>query len=377
MCWATRHVIIGWRFIQYLYFHPASQKMQSNPSVVVVLGTGGTIAGKAADSSDNVGYTAAQLGAQQLVAAIPALADVPIEVQQIAQIDSKDMSFAIWRALAEAVDREVQRSDVCGVVITHGTDTLEETAYFLQRVLAPQKPVVIVGAMRPATALQSDGPQNIVDAVCVARTPLAQGVVVVLAGKVHSALNVRKVHPYRLDAFGSGDSGIVAHIEEGRLRQHRDWPSGEPLGLAYLPSAVPDASSKFLPDFSSDGSSNDLSHWPWVEIITSNAGSNSASVEALRAAGVQGIVVAGTGNGSVHRALETALMQAQAAGVAVLRCTRCLDGSIVEPEPEPAASQTPPDTMLPHSAHLPSAGALTPVQARIELMLRLLKRPTA
>jgi L-asparaginase len=338
--------------------------MQSNPSLVVVLGTGGTIAGTASHAVDNVGYSAAQLGAQQLVQAIPALAPVPIEVQQIAQIDSKDMSFAIWRALAEAVSRALQRSDVCGVVITHGTDTLEETAYFLQRVLAPLKPVVIVGAMRPATALQADGPQNIVDAVCVARTPLARGVVAVLAGKVHSALDVRKVHPYRIDAFASGDNGVLAHVEEGRLRVHRAWQGGEPIGLASLPSGLP----------------GDVLHWPWVEIVTSAAGASAASVEALRAAGVEGIVVAGTGNGSVHRALEIALTQAQEAGVVVLRCTRCLDGSIVEPETSlapPSPLSQPSDETLPHSAHFPSAGALTPVQARIDLMLRLLAQQRA
>lgn len=319
--------------------------MQSNPSIVVVLGTGGTIAGTSARAADNVGYSAAQLRAQDLVGAIPSLADIPIEVHQVAQIDSKDMAFKIWRELAEAVARHIDRPEVCGVVITHGTDTLEETAYFLQRVLAPRKPVVIVGAMRPATALQADGPQNLVDAMCVVRAPGARGVVAVLAGTVHSAFDVRKLHPYRLDAFGSGDSGALAHIEEGRLRQHRDWPTGSATGLAGL--------------------AGDASQWPWVEIVTSNAGATGKAVRALQAAGVNGIVVAGTGNASVHEALEAALLQAQAAGVAVLRSTRCLNGSVVDAQAQPAqASQT--------SPQISSAGALTPVQARIELILRLL-----
>ncbi|HEY4068824.1 MAG TPA: asparaginase [Burkholderiaceae bacterium] len=314
--------------------------MQSTSSLVVVLGTGGTIAGTAANAGDNVGYSAAQIGAAGLVAAVPALAGLPIEVEQIAQLDSKNMGFAVWRALAEAVARHLARPEVAGIVITHGSDTVEETAYFLQRVLAPGKPVVLVAAMRPATALQADGPQNLLDAVSVARTAGACGVVAVLGGVVHGALDVRKRHPYRLDAFGSGDAGPIAQIEEGRLRRHRAWPSvqGGGLGLARLP--------------------RDVSAWPRVEIVMSHAGASGAMVRAACEAGAQGLVVATTGNGSVHHEMEAALLAAQAAGVAVLRSTRCLDGSIVEPAGSAPA--------------LASAGALTPVQARIELMLRLL-----
>ena len=107
-------------------------------------------------------------------------------------------------------------------MITHGTNTLEETAYFLQRVLTPAKPVVLVAAMRPATSVQVDGPQNLLDALLVVRTPGARGVVVMLAGAAHSALDVRKLHPYRLDAFGSGDACALANIEAGQVRRHRE-----------------------------------------------------------------------------------------------------------------------------------------------------------
>ncbi|MEP7101661.1 MAG: asparaginase, partial [Burkholderiales bacterium] len=237
-------------------------KAPANPSVVVVLGTGGTIAGTAARAGDNVGYTAAQLGAAQLVAAIPALAGAPIEVEQVAQIDSKDMGFAVWRALAVGVSKHLERPEVAGIVITHGTDTLEETAYFLQRVLAPIKPVVLVAAMRPATSLQADGPQNLLDAMVVAREPGARGVVAVLAGQVHSALDVRKLHTYRLDAFGSGDAGVIAQLEEGRLRRHREWPAGAGVGLARLP--------------------REGEPWPVVEIVTSHAEARGTLVRALR-----------------------------------------------------------------------------------------------
>ena len=303
---------------------------------VVILGTGGTIAGTSAGAGDNVGYLAAQIGVDRLAAGLPVPAGVELETEQVAQLDSKDMEFEVWRVLAQRVGCHVRRADVAGVVITHGTDTLEETAYFLQRVLAPAKPVVLTAAMRPATALSADGPQNLADAVTLAATSGASGVLVSLCGAVHAAVGVRKMHPYRTDAFGSGDVGALAHVEDGQLRLHRPWPTGEPLGLTGLPA--------------------DPQRWPWVEIVTSHAGAGARLVQALVAQGVQGIVVAGSGNGKVHHALEAALLQAQAAGVQVLRSTRCLDGCVL-PRPDDV---------------LPDAGALTPVQARIELMLRLM-----
>ncbi len=310
--------------------------MQSQSSKVVILGTGGTIAGTASTPGDNVGYQAAQLGVAQLVAAVPLLDGLVLEAEQVSQVDSKDMTFAIWLALAQRVQHHLARPDIGGVVITHGTDTLEETAYFLQRVLAPAKPVVLTAAMRPSTALLSDGPQNLFDAVTLARTDGARGVLAVLAGTVHGAQDVRKVHSYRVDAFSSGDAGPTARIEEGRVRRLREWPQGSAIGLAALPA--------------------DPAAWPAVEVVTSHAGASGRLVQALRAAGVRGIVVAGSGNGSVHRVLEEGLVAAQRSGVMVMRSTRCLDGP-VQARPQDA---------------LPGAGSLTPPQARIELMLRLM-----
>ncbi len=309
--------------------------MQDTARTVAVLATGGTIAGTAGSAADNIGYTAGQLGVQTLVDAVPVLREVSLVTEQVAQLDSKDMTFALWAKLAERVAHHLARPDIAGVVITHGTDTLEETAYLLQRVLAPGKPVVLAAAMRPATALLCDGPQNLLDAVTLAREPGAHGVMAVLAGTVHSAMAVRKVHSYRVDAFGSGDAGVLARIEEGRVRRLREWPAGTPLGLAAL----------------------DAGGWPWVEIVTSHAGARPDAVRALVSAGVKGLVAAGTGNGSLHHALEEALVEAQAAGVVVWRSTRCLDGPV---QAKPAD-------------RLPSAGALTPVQARIELMLQLMR----
>jgi L-asparaginase len=310
--------------------------MQNNDSKVIVLGTGGTIAGTSAEAGDNVGYTAAQVGVALLVRAVPALAGVALEAEQVAQVDSKDMSHAVWRELALRCARHLARPDVAGIVITHGTDTLEETAWFLQRVLAPAKPVVLTAAMRPTTALQTDGPQNLLDSVSVARSPLARGVVAVLAGQVHGARDVRKVHPYRVDAFSSGDAGPVACVEEGELRMFRPWPEGVALGVAALPE--------------------DVASWPRVEIVLSHAGASGAVVRALCGVGVQGLVVGSTGNGTVHRELEAALIEAQGQGVAVLRSTRCRDGRVLAIDGDTLAS----------------ADDLTPDKARVELMLDLM-----
>jgi L-asparaginase len=237
----------------------ASAGLSGRADLVVILGTGGTIAGTAQDAADNVGYRAAQLGVGQLVAAIPPLAGRRLETEQVAQLDSKDMDFATWQRLASRVAEHLARPEVAGIVITHGTDTLEETAYFLQRVLAPTKPVVLTAAMRPATALQSDGPQNLLDAVNVAAHPDAGGVLLVFAGAVHSAEQVRKMHSYRVNAFGSVDGSCLAVVEEGVVR----WlaaASSKPaaLGLALLNPPV--------------------AMWPRVHIVMNHVGASGAVV---------------------------------------------------------------------------------------------------
>ena len=308
---------------------------------VIVLGTGGTIAGRAARPGDNIGYSAAEVGVAELLAGIDVPAGVTLHAEQVAQVDSKDMEFTIWLALALRCEHWLAMDDVAGVVITHGTDTLEETAFFLQSVMAPGKPVVLTCAMRPASALSPDGPQNVRDAIAVAATPGARGVVAVCAGTIHTALDVRKVHPYRLDPFSSGDAGALGYVEEGLVRPVRDWPGGEPTVVLKSPIGAP----------------------PRVEIVTSHAGARGAVVDALvreRQAGapdaVQGLVLAATGNGTLHHDLEAAAMRAQEAGIVVLRATRCGDGRIL-PKPSDA---------------LRDAGGLSPVKARISLMLELL-----
>ncbi|WP_076997095.1 asparaginase [Variovorax sp. KK3] len=323
----------------------ADSKQQTRRRVIV-LGTGGTIAGRAAASGDNIGYTAGQVGVTELLEGVEAPSGVAVQTEQVAQVDSKDMSFAIWRTLAERCAHWLADPDVAGLVITHGTDTIEETAFFLQSVLAPSKPVALTCAMRPATALTPDGPQNVRDAIAVASSAGARGVTVVCAGTVHSAFDVQKVHTYRIDAFSSGDAGPVAYVEEGAMRELRPWPTSAPeparQAFARVVRAV---------------------RWPRVEILFSHAEAGGSIVDLLvaeRQSGaaepVQGLVLAATGNGTLHEALQAAALRAQAAGIGVVRATRCVQGRIL---PTPGAV-------------LRDAGALTPVKARIALMLELM-----
>lgn len=311
---------------------------------IVILGTGGTIAGSAQHPTDNIGYTAAQLGVEQLVQAIPGLAgDGELVTEQIAQVDSKDMSFSVWVRLAERVNDLLEQDDVRGIVITHGTDTLEETAYFLSVACDADKPVVLTCAMRPATSVQADGPQNVLDAMAVVREHDTCGVMVVCAGTVHAARDVQKSHTYQLNAFSSGDVGPIGYVEEGRIRWIRIKQSGHET--KSRPAIKNRATVKF------DAS------WPVVEIVMSYAGARASTVEALVASGVRGLVVAGTGNGTVHQDLELALLEAKARGVRVVRATRCANGCVL---PRP-------------NDYFEDSRGMSPVKARIALMLDLMR----
>lgn len=325
---------------------PAADAATGRPQVVL-LGTGGTIAGTSPRVGDDVGYTAAQRSIGSLLETLAPVwqagsgGGFDLQSEQVAQIDSKDMSHAVWRRLAERAAWHLARPEVAGVVVTHGTDTLEETAYLLHRVLAPTKPLVLTAAMRPADALLADGPQNLLDALTAASQGAAHGlggVMLALAGRLWAGAQARKVHPYRLDAFDAGDAGALAHVEQGRLRVLRTWPPAgtPPLGLQVLAADI----------------------WPEVQIVTSHAGADGRLVDLLLDSGVQGLVVACTGNGSIHHDLLAALLRAQRQGVMLLRALRQGSGCIVSGD----------------TVGLPDAGSLTPAQARVELLLRLLAR---
>jgi L-asparaginase len=276
------------------------------------------------------------VGVDALLQGVAVPAGMRLHAEQVAQIDSKDMDFAVWSTLAGRCAHWLAQDEVAGIVVTHGTDTMEETAFFLHCVLRPSKPVVLTGAMRPATSTAPDGPQNLADAIAVAADPQARGVCVAFAGTVHGAVDVQKVHTYRLDAFSSGDAGPVAYVEEGRLRVLRPWAAPEVSQAAPALTLPVD--------------------WPRVEIVMNHAGAGRAVVDALVKDGVAGLVVAGTGNGSLNHVLEAGLLEAQQHGVAVRRASRCAQGRVLP---------------LP-SDRIPAAAGLSPVKARIALMLELM-----
>lgn len=328
---------------------------------LVVLGTGGTIAGRAQRCDDHTGYAAGQIGVQALLHGIPVPAGYHVEHEQVAQIDSKDMGPEVWKPLLARVQHHLQRPEVAGLVVTHGTDTLEETAYLLQRVLCPAKPVVLTCAMRPATALAPDGPQNLADALLVAAHPGAHGVVAVCTGRIHRADAVQKVHPYRLDAFSSGDAGPLGQVEQGRLTLWRTWPGAAEVADASSVSPWPSLQhwhgellSRLL---AAEG-------WPRVEVVVSHAGADGMLVWAMLAyagpgvAPLRGLVVAGTGNGTLHQDLLVALQRAQTQGVVVWRTTRCAEGRVVQGD-------------APAQGGIPAVSLPLP-QARLALQLALL-----
>ena len=289
---------------------------------IVVLATGGTIAGLASDAAKPQNYTAGQVAVADLLQGV-AHDGVELLSEQVAQIDSKDMSFAVWQSLLARVSHYLEQDDVQGVVITHGTDTLEETAYFLQIVLQPTKPVAMTCAMLPANAPDSDGPGNLKDALAWVQQPAASGVSVVCAGQVHAGNAVQKSHSHQRNPFTS--QAGVTHPAALRV------PS-----VAHVLACT---------------------HWPRVELVFNHAGADGRLVRALMAHDApQGWVVAGTGNGTLHHDLEAALLDAQKQGAQVLRASRCAQGGVQSREAD----------VLPH------AGGLTAVQARVALLMHLL-----
>ncbi|WP_458761712.1 asparaginase [Cupriavidus basilensis] len=310
---------------------------------VVVLATGGTIAGSSSNPASSAKYQAATVPVTALLDAVPALGAVArIEAEQVAQVDSKDMSFALWSTLVERVAYWSAQPDVSGIVITHGTDTLEETAMLLHLACVGTVPVVLTAAMRPSTSLSADGPLNLLDAVRVAADAgaTAKGVLLVMNQEIHAGRDVMKAHTSAVNAFVSPVSGPIGFVQDNLVRFVR-IPSRLPVKAWPVPCA-----------------------WPQVEIVASYAEPGRIVVDALAQAGVSGLVVAAAGNGSVHQSLVEALTDAAGAGVAVVRSSRTGAGHVAIPAPP-----------RPASGVFVSAGDLNPYKARVLLALALAAEP--
>ncbi len=274
-----------------------------------VVATGGTIAGMQTDPALH-GYRAGTLGVETLLDAIPNLADLALVTgEQAMNIPSQDMDDQAWLALARRLNVLATMQDVDGIVVTHGTDTMEETAFFIDLTVQAAKPIVFTGAMRPATALSADGPMNMFNAVAVAAAEDAQrrGTLIVMNDTILTARDAYKLHTSRVDAFQAPDRGMIGHVDTGHPVFHA--PS-----LAQL-----------RPAFDIDGW-DDL---PNVVVLYAHAGMTSGVVDAARAAGAEGLIVAGVGNGNTTAPAFKALADAARHGVAVVRSTRLSEGVVM------------------------------------------------
>lgn len=311
---------------------------------VVVLATGGTIAGAAA-SDVQAGYSSGQVGVEQLLAAVPQAKKLAtLSGEQVSNIGSQDMNDKVWLKLATRVNALLVRPDVTGVVITHGTDTIEETAYFLNLVVQSPKPVVMTASMRPSTALSADGPLNFYNAVAVAANPNAanKGVMVVVNDWIHGASSLTKTSTTAVQTFLSPLSGLIGTVAYGDV----EWYRG-PVGRNTTNS-----------DFTVD----ENTVLPRVDIIMATENMDGALINAAAAAGAKGIVIAGVGNGNMTQPALDALAAQAKKGIVCVRSSRVTTGQVgrnVEVK----------DDSLGFVASL----GLNPQKARVLLRLALLK----
>jgi L-asparaginase len=292
----------------------AQETAQAAPNkdlpTVVVLATGGTIAGAAA-SDVQAGYTSGQVGVQQLLAAVPQAKKLAnMRGEQISNIGSQDMNDEVWIKLATRINELVAQPDVAGVVITHGTDTIEETAYFLNLVVKSRKPVVLTAAMRPSTALSADGPLNFYNAVAIAANKDApgRGVLVVVNDWIHGASSLTKTSTTAIQTFMSPQSGLIGTVAYGEP----EWYRG-PVGRNT-------ANSEFSVD------KNTV--LPRVDIIYAYENMDGKIIDAAVAAGAKGLVIAGVGNGNMTKPAQDALAAAAKKGVIAVRSSRVTTGQV-------------------------------------------------
>jgi len=277
---------------------------------VVVLATGGTIAG-AAGSDVQAAYTSGQVGVEQLLAAVPQAKKLAaLRGEQISNIRSQDMNDEVWLKLARRINQLAAMPDVDGIVITHGTDTIEETAYFLNLVVKSRKPVVMTAAMRPATALSADGPLNFFNAVGVAADTRAagRGVLVVVNDWIHGAGSLTKTSTTAVQTFLSPQSGLIGTVAYGKAEFYRG-----PIGRSTADS-----------EFTLDG----VTALPRVDIVMAHENMDGALIDAAAAAGAKGIVIAGVGNGNLTEAAVKALAAQASKGVVCVRASRVITGRV-------------------------------------------------
>jgi L-asparaginase len=278
---------------------------------IVIVATGGTIAGAQA-SAKSYGYTSGTFDVKDLIKAVPNLDTLAnITGEQLVNIGSQDMNDQVWLRLAKRVNQLLAQPDVDGIVITHGTDTMEETAYFLDLVTKSNKPVVLVGSMRPATAVSADGPGNLYNAVAVAadKAAFGRGVMVVVNDEIHTARDVVKTNTTSVETFESPNRGAAGLVHTGKI----NW--FEASGKRHTTKT----------EFSVAGHAS----LPRVDIIYAHANMSPDLIDAAVANGAKGIVVAGVGDGNMTEGALKACEAARAKGVVVVRSTRLVSGLVL------------------------------------------------
>ncbi|MBV8618879.1 MAG: asparaginase [Curvibacter sp.] len=339
-----RHGVKNWVAGLLLSALSAVALAQAAKPHVVVLATGGTIAGAGASAANSATYSAAKVPVDKLLAGLPELSNVAqVSGEQVFQIASESFTNDNLLTLARRVSALSKQGDVDGIVITHGTDTLEETAYFLNLVVHTDKPIVVVGSMRPGTALSADGALNLYDAVSVAasKDAMGKGVLVTMNDEIQSGRDVSKTINIKTEAFKS-QWGPLGMVVEGRNYWFRN------------PAKRHTNASEFNID--------EIQSLPKVDIVYAYGNMNTTAIEAYGQAGVKALIHAGTGNGSVAAQAVPALKALRAQGVQVIRAARVPDGFVLRNAEQPDDQY---DWVVAHD--------LRPQKARILAMVALTK----
>ena len=309
-----------------------------------IIATGGTIAGVSTTSASSA-YTAGQVGIQTLLDAVPQVLNLAdVDGEQLVNIGSQDMNDEVWLKLAKRVNELLNKEGYDGVVITHGTDTMEETAYFLNLTVKSDKPVVLAGSMRPSNAISADGPANLYNAVAAAASPACKGMGVLccMNNQLLDAKTVIKTHTIDCDTFEGGPSGIIGYIYNGEAH--------------LLQTPINKHTTKSVFDVSK------LDRLPRVCIVYGYANASPLPMQAFVDARFDGIVLAGVGDGNFYKDVFDVAVKAQESGIQIVRSSRCPTGpTCLNSEVDDA------------KYHFCAALDLNPQKARVLLMLALTK----
>lgn len=309
---------------------------------IAILAVGGTIAGTGQSSTQTTEYKAGVLDIASLIKSVPDLDKLAlISGEQVANIDSAHITNDILLKLAQKVDAVLENGKADAVVITHGTDTMEETAYFLNLTVKSSKPVVLTGSMRPATAISADGPLNLYNAVVLAASPEARGkgVLVALNERIHGARDVTKMHTTNVDAFRSPEFGCLGYVLNGKAYFFKTTTKRHTVDSEFRLRGL-----KMLPR---------------VDILYGHGNDSGDLVDAAVRAGAKGIIHAGVGDGGVYPATYEALKEARKKGVIIVRSSRVGSGFVAPDSDDEKDGIVTSNTLNPQKARILLILALT------------------